>query len=89
MAELSEVPGAVVDDAGLRHIGSPLAEQRRLVSGGALAPLGDRRVLSVTGPDRLSWLDSLSSQALTHLPAASPPRCSSSIRTDASNTPPP
>lgn len=69
MAELSEVPGAVVDDAGLRHIGSPLAEQRRLVSGGALAPLGDRRVLSVTGPDRLSWLDSLSSQALTPLPA--------------------
>ena len=40
MAELSEVPGAVVDDAGLRHVGSPLAEQRRLVSGAALAPLG-------------------------------------------------
>ncbi|MBQ9918655.1 MAG: folate-binding protein, partial [Microbacterium sp.] len=69
MAELSEVPGAVVDDGGLRHVGSPLAEQRRLASGAALAPLGDRRVLSVSGPDRLSWLDSLSSQALTHLPA--------------------
>lgn len=69
MVELSEVPGAVVDDGGLRHVGSPLAEQRRLASGAALAPLGDRRVLSVSGPDRLSWLDSLSSQALTHLPA--------------------
>lgn len=68
MAPLSEVPGAVVDDAGLRHVGAPLAEQRRLASGSALAPLGDRRVLSVSGPDRLSWLDSLSSQALTHLP---------------------
>ncbi|MCC4250391.1 MULTISPECIES: CAF17-like 4Fe-4S cluster assembly/insertion protein YgfZ [Microbacterium] len=68
MAALSEVPGAVVDDGGLRHVGSPLAEQRRLASGAALAPLGERGVLSVTGPDRLSWLDSLSSQALTHLP---------------------
>ncbi|WP_431795288.1 YgfZ/GcvT domain-containing protein [Microbacterium enclense] len=67
MAALSDVPGAVVDDAGLRHVGSPLAEQRRLASGSAFAPLGDRRVLSVAGPDRLSWLDSLSSQALTHL----------------------
>ena len=69
MASLSEVPGAIVDEAGLRHVGSPLTEQRRLASGTALAPLGDRRVLSVDGPDRLSWLDSLSSQALTHLPA--------------------
>ncbi|MFB3979851.1 CAF17-like 4Fe-4S cluster assembly/insertion protein YgfZ [Microbacterium proteolyticum] len=69
MPSLSEVPGAVVDEAGLRHVGAPLAEQRKLASGTALAPLGDRRVISVTGPDRLSWLDSLSSQALTHLPA--------------------
>lgn len=70
MASFTEVPGAVVDDGGgLRHVGSPLTEQRRLASGSALAPLGDRRVLSVAGEDRLSWLDSLSSQALTHLPA--------------------
>lgn len=69
MASLSEVPGAIVDEAGLRHVGSPLTEQRRLASGAALAPLGERRVLSVDGPDRLSWLDSLSSQALTHLPS--------------------
>ncbi|MDQ1136178.1 folate-binding protein YgfZ [Microbacterium sp. SORGH_AS 1204] len=47
--------------------GSPVAEQRRLASGSALAPLGDRRVVSVGGEDRRSWLDSLSSQALTHL----------------------
>lgn len=67
MASLSQVPGAVVDDAGLRHVGSPVAEQRRLASGTALAPLGDRRVISVGGEDRRSWLDSLSSQALTHL----------------------
>jgi len=67
VATLTDVPGAVVDDRGLRHVGSPVAEQRRLASGTALAPLGDRRVISVGGEDRRSWLDSLSSQALTHL----------------------
>jgi len=67
MVALTDVPGAVIDDRGLRHVGSPVAEQRRLASGSALAPLGDRRVVSVAGEDRRSWLDSLSSQALTHL----------------------
>jgi len=67
VSRLSDVPGAVVDDTGLRHVGAPLAEQRRLTAGTALAPLGDRRVLTVSGEDRRSWLDSLSSQALTHL----------------------
>ena len=63
------VPGAVVDDGVLRHLGSPLAEQRALAAGTAIAPLDDRTVLAVAGPDRLSWLDSVSSQALTHLAA--------------------
>lgn len=67
MSALTDVPGAVVDERGLRHVGSPVAEQRRLASGRALAPLGERRVISVGGEDRRSWLDSLSSQALTHL----------------------
>lgn len=67
MLALSDVPGAVVDAEGLRHVGSPVAEQRRLASGSAVAPLGDRRVITVSGEDRRSWLDSLSSQALTHL----------------------
>jgi folate-binding protein YgfZ len=61
------VPGAVMDDAGLRHLGNPLGEQRALATGRAIAPLGDRAVLSVSGEDRLSWLDSLTSQALTRL----------------------
>ena len=66
------VPGAIVDDTGLRHVGNPVAEQRALVEGRAIAPLGDRRVLAVPGEDRLSWLDSLASQALTGLePGAS------------------
>jgi folate-binding protein YgfZ len=69
MNAYTEVPGAVVDERGLRHVGNPFGEQRALAGGRALAPLDDRRVLTITGEDRLSWLDSLSSQALTHLPA--------------------
>jgi folate-binding protein YgfZ len=50
------------------HYGSPLAEQRELAAGRAIVDLSHRAVLAVTGPDRLSWLDSLTSQALTALP---------------------
>ncbi|MCC2030976.1 CAF17-like 4Fe-4S cluster assembly/insertion protein YgfZ [Microbacterium allomyrinae] len=63
----SALPGAVLDDSGLLHLGSPLVEQRRLAAGEAIAPLGDRAVIAVPGEDRLSWLDSLTSQALTRL----------------------
>ncbi|GAA3213615.1 YgfZ/GcvT domain-containing protein [Microbacterium terregens] len=65
----ARVPGAVTDESGLRHLGNPLGEQRALASGAAVTPLGDRAVLAVPGEDRLSWLDSLTSQALTRLPA--------------------
>jgi tRNA-modifying protein YgfZ len=67
---LRGLPGAVVDENGLRHLGNPMGEQRMLADGRALAALGDRRVISVAGEDRLSWLDSLTSQALAHLPVA-------------------
>jgi tRNA-modifying protein YgfZ len=49
------------------HYGNPLAEQRELAAGRAIVDLGDRDLLSITGPDRLSWLDSLTSQRLTEL----------------------
>lgn len=66
---LRAIPGAVVDEAGLVHVGAPHREQRDLAAGRALALLGDRVVLAVDGPDRLSWLDSITSQALTGLAA--------------------
>ena len=47
-----------------RHYGNPLGEQRELAAGHAIVDLSDRDVLSITGPDRLSWLDSLTSQRL-------------------------
>ena len=66
-AAFSDVAGAVSGEAGLLHLGNPLAEQRALATGAAIAPLGDRTVLAVPGEDRLSWLDSLTSQSLTML----------------------
>lgn len=63
------VDGAVVEDGMLRHAGNPLVEQRALATGAAIALLGDRGVVTVIGEDRLSWLDSLTSQALATLPA--------------------
>lgn len=60
--------GAVDDsgpDAGVAwHYGDPVAEQRALAAGRAVADQSHMGVVTVTGPDRLTWLDSLSSQAL-------------------------
>ncbi|MEU1970712.1 folate-binding protein [Microbacterium sp. NPDC019599] len=67
VAGFSRVPGAVTDERGLLHVGNPFVEQRALAAGDAVTPLGDRRVLAVEGEDRLSWLDSLTSQAVAHL----------------------
>jgi folate-binding protein YgfZ len=49
------------------HYGNPLGEQKALLAGEAFVDLSDRAVVTVTGPDRLTWLDSLTSQALTGL----------------------
>ncbi len=55
-------------DAGVAaHYGNPLIEQRKLLSGEAIVDLSHRGVLGVSGPDRLSWLNSLSSQELRGL----------------------
>ncbi|ANG86262.1 YgfZ/GcvT domain-containing protein [Microbacterium aurantiacum] len=66
-APFSAVPGAVIVDDVLQHVGNPMGEQRALARGTALAPLGDRAVIAVDGEDRLTWLDSLTSQALARL----------------------
>lgn len=67
LPDLASLPGAVLDDGELQHTGNPMSEQRALARGAAVALLGDRGVVAVTGPDRLSWLDSLTSQALANL----------------------
>lgn len=50
------------------HYGDPLREQRWLEAGEASVDLSHRPVFSVSGPDRLTWLHALSSQALDTLP---------------------
>ncbi|OLL15695.1 YgfZ/GcvT domain-containing protein [Actinomyces oris] len=65
-------PGAVAsapddpDEAVPAHLGDPGREQSALVEGRAACALA-RDVVTVTGPDRLSWLTTLSSQVLTSL----------------------
>ncbi|GAA3889751.1 folate-binding protein YgfZ [Leifsonia kafniensis] len=71
VSPLLELDGAVQADgldAGVAaHYGNPMIEQRHLLAGEALVDLSHRGVLGVAGPDRLSWLNSISSQALLGL----------------------
>jgi folate-binding protein YgfZ len=66
---LLNLPGAVATDAGRTawHYGGPLTEQRKAMESGALFDRSDRDLVSVTGPARLEWLHSLTTQHLTSL----------------------
>lgn len=46
------------------HFGDPLREQRLLLAGTAAVDLSNRGVVAVTGPDRLTWLNDLTTQGL-------------------------
>jgi folate-binding protein YgfZ len=63
---LLALPGAVEadgPDAGVAaHYGSDLREQRSLATGAGYVDLSHRDVVTVTGPDRLTWLHALTSQ---------------------------
>jgi len=61
------VMGDGLDGGVPAHYGDPLREQRLLVEGLAVVDLSSRGVVTVTGPDRLTWLNSLSSQKLDTL----------------------
>lgn len=61
-----QVAGEGRDAHVAAHYGSPYAEQRKLVAGKAVVETG-MRVVTVTGPDRLSWLHSLTTQHLSGL----------------------
>lgn len=64
------IPGAIEsDDSGVAlHYGQPIAEARLLEEGRAFVDLSHRGVVTVSGPDRLTWLDSMTSQLLRNLP---------------------
>ena len=79
LSPLTERPGAVaggvvagsgessVDAAVAAHYGDPMREQRQLAAGEALVDLSHRDVVTVTGPDRLTWVNSLTTQKIDAL----------------------
>jgi folate-binding protein YgfZ len=71
LSPLLSRPGAVAadppDEGVAAHYGDPFREQRRLSQGHGLVDLSHRDVVRVAGPDRLSWLHSLTTQHLTSL----------------------
>jgi tRNA-modifying protein YgfZ len=62
------VPAEGPDTGVAAHYGDPYAEQRALALSAGLVDRSHRGVLRVTGQDRLSWLHSLTTQDLEHLP---------------------
>ncbi|MET9571623.1 YgfZ/GcvT domain-containing protein [Streptomyces virginiae] len=70
---LLHLPGAVPaegrDEGVAAHYGELYGEQRALADGRGFVDLSHRGVVSVTGPERLSWLHLLITQHVTDLPA--------------------
>ena len=72
---LLDLPGACPAPEGSRdagvpwHYGDPHGEQRLLLRGEGWVDLSHRGVVTITGPDRLSWLHSLTTQ---HVEALAP-----------------
>ncbi|WP_030300834.1 YgfZ/GcvT domain-containing protein [Streptomyces katrae] len=69
---LLHLPGAVPaegrDEGVAAHYGELYGEQRALADGRGFVDLSHRGVVTVTGPERLSWLHLLLTQHLTELP---------------------
>ena len=61
------VPAEGPDTGVAAHYGDPYAEQRALDLAAGLVDRSNRGVLRITGPDRLSWLHSLTTQHLEQL----------------------
>lgn len=81
MSGFGALPGAVLSGSGApAHFGSPFAEQRSLDEGRAAVELTHRGVVRVGGPDRLRWIDSMTSQSLTGLRAGD---CAETLLLDA------
>ena len=67
-ASMSAVVARSGPDFGVPwHYGDPMREQRQLEVGKGVVDLSHRGVITVSGPDRLSWLHSLTTQYLEGL----------------------
>jgi len=61
------VPASGIDSGTAWHYGDPIGEQRASLAGSILIDLSNRAILTVSGPDRLTWLHTLTSQFLSTL----------------------
>ena len=70
---LNDLPGACpavpgsADDGVVWHYGDPFGEQRRLEAGAGWVDLSHRAVITVSGLDRLTWLHSITTNAVDKL----------------------
>jgi folate-binding protein YgfZ len=72
LAEPGAVPAQGLDAGVADHYGDPYAEQRGSTASLGVVDASNRGVVQITGPDRLSWLHSLTTQHLEQLaPGAS------------------
>jgi folate-binding protein YgfZ len=71
-----DLPGAVeadgVDAGVAAHYGDPFREQKTLLAGEGFVDLSHRGVVRVSGPDRLGWLHSLTTQDVEQLAPHAP-----------------
>jgi tRNA-modifying protein YgfZ len=71
ISPMLDLPGAVEaehpDEGVAAHYGDPMREQRVMSERPSLVDRSNRGVIKITGPDRLSWLHSLTSQQLERL----------------------
>ena len=67
LARLGAVPAQGNDRGVAAHYGNPYAEQRALARSAGFVDRSNRGVLRITGADRLSWLNSLTTQDVEHL----------------------
>src|SRR6201995_792320 len=69
LATEGAVPAEGLDAGVAAHYGDPVREQRAMDRAAGLTDRSNRGVVTITGPDRLTWLHSLTSQHLEALSA--------------------
>ena len=72
LARSGAVAAEGADEGVAAHYGDPLREQRLAAEGRGITDRSNRDVIRVGGPDRLTWLHSLTTQHLSALPPGTP-----------------
>jgi tRNA-modifying protein YgfZ len=68
LAVQGAVPADFPDVGVAAHYGDPYAEQRALAQAAGVVDRSNRDLVRISGQDRLSWLNSLTTQQVEHLP---------------------